>query len=292
MNDHRLPYHLDSWIALGMLLAALLIAWGLSQKSSAARSLATATAATLCALTTGWFLLIASTGIFENPRPPLFPTDAIKPTVLLVQAAVTFVAAVFLCWAAVKQRQRLSADQGELRNSQSSYGTISRSLHWTTAVLFLLLIPMGVFTSMIPEDVEWRQGYYVVHKTLGFVVLFLLILRLFWHFASPKPKLDEQLTNWERRSAKSVHFLLYVFMIAFPITGFVMSTFGGKLSHIFIWDLPLFWETDLEAIKPWGLLHKLVLPYLFYLIIIAHVFGVLKHHFWDGHRESIRRMIS
>jgi cytochrome b561 len=151
---------------------------------------------------------------------------------------------------------------------------------------------MGIYTSIIPENLEWRQGYYVVHKTLGITALVLLQVRVIWHFVSPRPPLDSGLKVAERRLAHVVHGVLYLMMLAFPITGFVMSTYVGKLSHFFIWDLPLWWAEDLEAIKPWGLVHKLVLPFLFYAIFAAHVLGALKHQFIDRHRDSIHRMVS
>lgn len=292
MNDHRLAYHLDSWIALAMTVGAVVITVMLNGSAAKSRTIGTLIAALACFTSVLWFFWAMQSGIFESPRPPLFPTDGIKPALLTTITAIALAGGVFLLWATMKQTARAETPVVTNENDSERYGQVSRYLHWTTAILFLSLIPMGIFTTLIPEDLEWRQGYYVVHKTIGIMVFILVFIRIIWHFKSMRPALDPSLKTWERLLAKLVHYGLYFLMIALPITGFAMSTYGGKLSHFFNWDFPLFWEQDMEAIKPWGLFHKVVLPYLFYLIFLAHILGVLKHHFMDKHPENIRRIVS
>jgi len=199
---------------------------------------------------------------------------------------------LFLLWVASRQDINEPSRAVPLVNTANGYGRVSRHLHWVTAILFLALIPMGIYATMIPEDVWYRQGYYVVHKTLGFLVLFLVILRLFWRKYAPATPLSRELKVWERKLAHGVHISLYLFMLAFPITGFIMSTFAGKLSHFLVWDIPLLWAADETWRDLFGLLHKIVLPYLFYVVIGAHIVGVLKHRYMDGDKSAFRRMVS
>ncbi|MEM7281427.1 MAG: cytochrome b [Pseudomonadota bacterium] len=289
---HRLAGHIDSWIALAIIVSSMVIAYTLNHSAPAVRTSGSVLAAVGCFSVVAWFVFARGTGFFEAPREALFPSDAIKPQILWSLAILALVSGLFLLRVAMWQSQRTDHLALPATNTQTQFGRISRYLHWTTAILFISLIPMGFFTSMIPYDVTWRQGYYVVHKTVGFTVLILLLVRLVWHVKTSTPKLDGSLKNWERRSAKVAHYFLYFLMIATPISGFIMSTYGGKWSHFFIWDLPMLWEKDMEAIKPFGLLHKIVLPYLCFVIIAAHVIGALKHHFVDKHRDSIHRMVS
>ncbi|MEM9403856.1 MAG: cytochrome b [Pseudomonadota bacterium] len=289
---YRLPGHIDSWIALAIVVASVLIAITLNNSAPAVRTTGTVMAALGCFAVTGWFAVVKSTGIIEEPREALFPTDAARPTILWAIALLSFLAGAFLLRCAGWQSRRNDELSLPVTNTDEKFGRASRYLHWTTAILFLSLIPMGFFTSMIPYDVPWRQGYYVIHKTIGFTVLLLVLVRIIWHIRTSTPALDGSLKTWEHRLAKSAHVFLYLLMLAVPITGFIMSTYGGKWSHFFVWDLPLFWEQDMEAIKPFGLLHKVVLPYLTLIIIGAHIIGALKHHFVDRHRDSIHRMVS
>lgn len=292
MSDHRLPYHLDSWIALAMLVVAVLITVMMNGAPARTRTLGTLLAAAACLVSVVWFLLVLQTGIMVAPEGPGLPTDGLKPGLLWTIATLSLGGGLFLIWATMRQHRRTDRLALADANSPDIYGRVSRHLHWTTAVLFIALIPMGVFMSMIPDEVEWRVGYYVVHKTLGLLVLLLVLVRIVWHFISPRPSLDPSLQTWEKVLAKTVHYILYFLMLALPITGFVMSTYGGKASNFFFWDLPLLWEKDLKAIRLYGLLHKMVLPYCFYLIFCAHLLGALKHHFLDGQHHNIRRMIS
>lgn len=289
---HRLAGHIDSWIALAIVVASLLIAFALNHAAPAVRTSGTVLAALGCFTVVGWFLFARGTGFFESPREALFPTDDFKPPVLWGFAILSAAAGLFLLRVAFWQSKRTDTLDLPTTNSDTHFGRISRYLHWTTAILFLSLIPMGFFTSMIPYDVEWRQGYYVVHKTIGFLVLGLVLVRIVWHLRTSTPALHGSLRTWERVSAKSAHIVLYLLMLSVPVTGYIMSTYGGKWSHFFIWDVPLLWEKDMEAIKPFGLLHKVVLPYLSVLIIGAHVIGALKHQFIDKHADSFKRMVS
>ena len=291
-NDHRLPYHLDSLVALMMLAAAVGMAAMLNASAAKTRTIGTLCAALVCFTVVGWFLVVAASDAFSEPKAPLLPTDPIKPALLWILTLICLCGGVLLLRAAARQRRRNDTLVLPDRNDSGRFGRISRLLHWTTAILFLSLIPMGIFMTMIQDDVWYRQGYYVVHKTIGFLVFALLIARLVWHRVSPQPPLETSLSRWEKRLAKIVHVSLYVIMFAMPITGFALSTYGGMLSHFFIWDFPLFWGVNLEAGLPYVLLHKVVIPLLIFLVFAGHLLGVLKHHFIDKHGESLRRMVS
>lgn len=282
-NSERLPGNIDSWIALAIVFGSLLAAAALNGERPAVRVAGTVFAALGCLAVPAWFVWVLGTGIMDSPRPYDIPTDAVKPALMWLQAAAGLVASLFLLLVARWQARRTDRLALPAKNTGDRYGRTSRILHWTTAALFLSLIPMGIFTTMIPFDTEFRQGYYVAHKTIGLTVLGLVVIRVLWNMISLRPALEPSLKRWERRLAHGAHIALYGLLFAFPVTGFVMSTFGGKLSHWFIWDIPLLWTPDRTAVMPWALMHKLVLPYLFFIVIGAHVAGALKHRFMDGH---------
>ena len=291
-NDERLDYHIDSWVALALIVSSFLIAFALNHQQASVRTMGSFLSALGCFALFGWFVFVFGSAAFEDPRPLFLPPDVLKPTLLTLQAAAALGAGFFLLLVTYWQSQRSEPLVLASQNTASRYGFVHRMLHWSIAILFLSLVPMGIFTSMIPEDVWYRQGYYVAHKTIGFSVLLLVLVRLLWRYRSPPPPLDDSLKTWERRMAHSVHVLLYVFLIAFPLSGFIMSTSGGKLSHFFFLDTPLFWEPNEGMLIASALVHKVILPYIFYLLIGAHVLGALKHQFLDGHPNAFRRMVS
>lgn len=291
-ETQRIEGHLDSLAALVILVSAMIVAGLLNAKAAKARALGTATAAILCAAVAGWFFLfVMTTGILENPKPNQTPLDSAKPALLLGQALIAAVAAAWLALVAYRQQRDSKVLLLGRENEADRYGQVSRFLHWTIAILFIALIPMGIFASIIPEGTSYRNAYYVVHKTIGVVVIGLVFVRLVWNRLSPRPALDAALKPTERKLAKFVHGALYVAMVAVPITGFVMTSFHGYPTFFFAWEFGPFWASSDSATIAWGSFHKYLLPTLVYLILGAHIAGALKHRFIDGHKQAFRRIV-
>ena len=152
------------------------------------------------------------------------------------------------------------------------------------------MIPTGVFFSMIPSDSWLRGNYTVMHKTIGIIILALVITRMIWNHRSKRPALDSSLKPMDRKLAHKAHILLYVLMIAVPITGYFMTSFHGYPSYFFTIKIPTF-VSESDIYQVWGLFHKYLLQYLIYIILGAHILGVLKHHFIDKHKDAINRMV-
>jgi cytochrome b561 len=291
-ETQRIEGHLDSLVALVMLASAMIVAGLLNAKAAGARALGTAMAAVLCAAVAGWFFLfVMTTGILENPKPNQTPLDSAKPALLLGQAVVAAAAAAWLAFVAYRQQRDSKVLLLGRENEADRYGQVSRFLHWTIAILFITLIPMGIFASIIPEGTSFRNAYYVVHKTIGLVVIGLVFVRLVWNRISPRPALDAALKPTERKLAKFAHGALYVAMVAVPITGFVMTSFHGYPTFFFAWEFGPFWASSDSATIAWGSFHKYLLPTLVYLILGAHIAGALKHRFIDGHKQAFRRIV-
>jgi cytochrome b561 len=291
-ETQRIEGHLDSLAALVILASAMIVAGLLNTKAAGARALGTAMAAVLCAAVAGWFFLfVMTTGILENPKPNQTPLDSAKPALLLGQALIAAVAAAWLALVAYHQQRDSKVLLLGRENEADRYGQVSRFLHWTIAILFIALIPMGIFASIIPEGTSFRNAYYVVHKTIGVVVIGLVFVRLVWNRLSPRPALDAALKPTERKLAKFAHGALYVAMVAVPITGFVMTSFHGYPTFFFAWEFGPFWGSSDSATIAWGSFHKYLLPTLVYLILGAHIAGALKHRFMDGHKQAFRRIV-
>lgn len=279
------------WIALTIIVASVLTAWTLNYGAPKVRAFGTLLAALGCFAVVYWFSQIMGTGILENPKPNQTPLDSAKPTVLWMQTGVALIAGLILLRTAFKQSKSDRKLILPAKNEPERYGRVSRILHWTTAILFISLIPMGIFASMIPTDTWFIGPYYVVHKTIGLIVLALLIFRLFWNRYSKRPELDASLKPHERKWAHRVHIGLYILMIAIPVTGYVMTSMHGFGTYFFAWEIaPLLDESQAYII--WGTFHKYILPYLLYIILGAHVLGALKHHFIDKHSGALKRMVS
>ena len=282
----------DAWVSMGIVILSVLTSWALNYSASRVRVFGTILAAVGCLLIAAWFFLfILNSGILENPKPNQTPLDSAKPSLLWIQSITALLTGLFLLYIASRQSKNTSVLALTAKNESNSYGKVSRMLHWTIAILFISLIPMGIFASMIPEDTEYRNAYYVVHKTIGVTVFLLVIVRLIWNRLSRRPSLDSALTSREEKLAHRAHNTLYFMMLAIPITGFMMTSYHGYETYFFFWEMQPLWEQS-EIYQVWGGFHKYLLPYLLYIVLGAHILGALKHQFIDKHANAFKRMVS
>jgi cytochrome b561 len=122
-------------------------------------------------------------------------------------------------------------------NSDSAWGAPAKLLHWLIAVLILVQFALGW------AAVSWRLSptklhLFVWHKSLGIVILLLVLVRLVWRLLNLTPTLPREMPAWERGAARLSHGLLYVLMIALPLSGWITQSAAGVPFRIF-WRIPL-----------------------------------------------------
>ena len=295
MEDIILSYYSvnpGAWVSIGIVFLSVFISWALNFSAPKVRVFGTLLAALGCFVIATWFFIfVMNSGLLENPKPNQTPLDSAKPTLLWIQSITAFLTGVFLLFIANYQRKSNEILDLSAKNEKDRYGRVSRLLHWTIAILFISLIPMGIFSSMIPEETSYRNAYYVVHKTIGVTVFLLVIVRLIWNKISKRPALDNTLTSTEKKLAHRAHYILYFMLLVIPITGFMMTSYHGYGTFFFFWELPPLWEQS-NVYQIWGGFHKYLLPYIVYIILGAHVLGALKHQFIDKHDSAFKRMVS
>ena len=234
-ETQRIAGSLDSWAALGIVVSAMVVAWLLNVRQAKFRALGTALASLCCAALAGWFFLfVVNTGFLENPKPNQTPLDSAKPALLFGQAIVAAASAIWLLIIALRQAVRSEPLALGLGNELTRYGRASRYLHWSIAILLVALVPMGIFTSIIPEGTAFRNGLlrgaqdHRRHRDCT------SLHPAYVESGLPKTKaLDESLTVRERKVAKVAHFALYGMMVAMPITGFCDDKLS-RLSDLFL----------------------------------------------------------
>ncbi len=200
--------HIESLIALAVVLVAICISWLTNHRSPKPASAGVLLAALSCLAIVLWFALAIRTGVLESPKPHQAPMDAAKPFLLWAQMSIALMAGLWLLRVAFVQLKKGDLLELGAVNEFNRYGRVSRILHWTTAILFIFMIPTGIFSSMIPEDAWYRTEYNVVHKTIGIAILQLFFARLWWNRVSPRPPLDPSLKSSERKMAHGAHAAL------------------------------------------------------------------------------------
>jgi cytochrome b561 len=139
-------------------------------------------------------------------------------------------------------------------------------------------------------DLDYYSPYYHsapdLHRSIGMVLLFALVLRIGWRLANVRPD-DAELSKLERVGARIAHWSLYALLLALMVSGYLMSTADGRPIEVFDWfSLPsLVQGKPLE--KAAGTAHEIIAHVLIALVII-HSAAALKHHFFDRNRVLTR----
>lgn len=159
------------------------------------------------------------------------------------------------------------------------------ALHWVIALLLLGQFVFGLMLDDIPRGTPAR-GYYVnLHKSSGILIGLLILLRLGWRLTHTPPPLPETMPAWQRRAARFSHALLYLCMLALPLSGYLASNFsrhGIKFFNMVRWAP---WGPDDKALYAVfnGAHHLTAL--LLALLVAVHVLAVAKHMLVD--RDSL-----
>lgn len=154
------------------------------------------------------------------------------------------------------------------------YPATSRIFHWIVAVLVLATWPLGFFIQFTKKEVS--LDFYMIHESFGFLVLWLMLLRVGNKLIARAPHPEGPAI--ERFAASTVHGLLYVFLIIMPVSGFLATNAHGFplvwLGLVPVWS-PLGKAPDiawtLSAIHGWS-------AWILLLLFALHIGAVLLHH--------------
>ncbi|MDP5086420.1 MAG: cytochrome b/b6 domain-containing protein [Yoonia sp.] len=176
----------------------------------------------------------------------------------------------------------------------TTYGTVTKTFHWLTALLIITIIPLGVIANRLPyetnEQLAFKAQLFSFHKTLGVIVFAVALARIVWALTQPKPGSLHPERKAESFLAGLVHWLLYISLVAVPLTGWIHHAATAGFAPIWLpisQDLPLV-PKDEGIAKLFAGLHW-VWSKIMVASILLHIAGALKHHFIDKD-QTLRRM--
>ena len=171
----------------------------------------------------------------------------------------------------------------------TAYSSVAKLLHWFVALGVLTLVPVGIVMMRIGPG-PLQNNLFDFHKSLGALVLALMILRLgyrAWH-GSPQP--EPSLARWQRAASSAVHGLLYVLLFVQPLLGWAaMSAYGDRTPFFGLFSLPRIVSINRALADQLMALHGWV-GWLLALLVLMHVAAALQHYFI--HRDGVlQRML-
>lgn len=162
-------------------------------------------------------------------------------------------------------------------------------LHWLLALMILAALGWGLYMVELRLS-PWKLKAYAWHKWLGVTIFLLVLVRLGWRLTHAPPPLPATLPAWQRALAGISHALLYLLMLAMPLTGWLMSSAKG-FQTVYFGVLPIPDLLDKNKILGDALASAhAALAWLLIALLALHVAAALKHHFIDRD-DVLRRML-
>ncbi|TAM03012.1 MAG: cytochrome b [Paraburkholderia sp.] len=165
------------------------------------------------------------------------------------------------------------------------YSGVAILLHWLIAALIVWGFALGWVMTDIPGITPTKLRYFSWHKWIGVTVLALVLVRILWRATHTAPALPSSTHAWERLAAHAGHGVLYVLMVAIPVTGYLYSSAADmQVVYFGIWPLPKLIGPD-DALKEVLRTAHVLLDYALLAVVVLHVLAVVKHQHLD--RQNI-----
>jgi cytochrome b561 len=170
-------------------------------------------------------------------------------------------------------------------NTAESWGWVARALHWVMAGLILYQLGLGVWMVNFVEDLLVQFRLAQTHKSWGFVIFVLALVRIGWRLVNrAHPPMPAGTPGWQVRAAAASHGLLYALILVLPLSGWVMSAASptqdllGMQNMVFgVFALPDPWVPGVVRIETIGKLVHNGAAVLLALGLAVHVGAALKH---------------
>ncbi|HOX72988.1 MAG TPA: cytochrome b [Dokdonella sp.] len=175
-----------------------------------------------------------------------------------------------------------------LKSTENRWGSVARMLHWLMALAIIGNGIVGLVMDEMPRGMS-KLNTFAIHKSIGLTVLALLVLRASWRLFDRKPD-DEPMPRWQRLAAHATHGVLYLLMLAIPLSGWIYnSAHGYALQWFKLFNLPALSEKN-DALSDFaGDAHE-ILFWVLVVVLVAHVGGALVHH-WFERDNTLLRML-
>lgn len=157
------------------------------------------------------------------------------------------------------------------------YGAIACSLHWVIAALAVTVVSLGWALEWAAPNTPPRASILFVHRSVGLLVLVLMVTRAGWRGRHPPPPLPLSVGGVEARLAHLTHIGLYLIFIAMPLSGYLNTAAAGhNLSFFGLFLIPAP-NASSPRLAQWAIAFHLVGQYLVYTLVVLHVAGALYH---------------
>jgi len=169
------------------------------------------------------------------------------------------------------------------------YPATSKLLHWLVAACVLTTAPVAIAMTRVGEG-PTQDALYNFHKSLGVLILLLMVLRLINRFAVGALAAEAEIEPWQKTVSSIVHTSLYVLLLAMPVVGYIANSAYGAATPFFgLFEVPAIVGKNEDLATQLFTLHRWV-GWLVVILALTHVSAALYHHFIRGD-AVLKRML-
>lgn len=165
--------------------------------------------------------------------------------------------------------------------TENPLSKVTVGLHWIIAISVVGMLATGIYMANFKV---W--GLYPLHKSIGVLLLGIVVIRLAWRLARGWPQALTAQPKIEQIISKLSHWYLLLASVAMPITGILLSGLGGHGVSVFgLTVIAKNYGDDGKAVAYNETLAQLgytfheLIGYGLVVVVSLHVLGVLKHQF-------------
>ena len=166
-----------------------------------------------------------------------------------------------------------------LKNTTDRWGGISQLLHWTIAILIVLIGIVGLVMGELPRSPKYFWVY-TAHKSLGLTVLALVLVRIGWRLYAGAPRPVPGTPRLQALLASATHGAIYLLILALPLSGWIYDS--ANALRPFRWfglvEVPKLVAPD-EALAASAHGAHEWLFWLLMALVAGHAGAALYHHF-------------
>jgi cytochrome b561 len=167
---------------------------------------------------------------------------------------------------------------------------VAQLLHWLTALLVIVTIPLGWYANSL-ERGSLERALFDVHFQVGAAILLLLLVRIAWRTIDRAPQLAPSLPLQVRRAARATHLLMYAALLTMVVSGYLIQIhMHPTLTFLGLEMARPFSPGEDESIRASAWYVHNYTWWLLVALVLAHAGAAFWHHFvWRD--DVLRRML-
>jgi len=176
-----------------------------------------------------------------------------------------------------------------LRNTANSYGAVAKFLHWG---IVILIIAQYVLAEAAEELEDGPDKFATIgnHKSVGMLILLLMLARIGWKLANRGLPQPVPMARPQQIAAAAGHGILYLLLLALPLSGWMMSSAAGFPPAFFgLFEFPSLVGANHGLQEALGEVHGTLFNAVV-VVAVLHALAAIFHHVWMKD-DTLRRML-